>query len=562
MKIKTLNLFWISPDKKVFALIIALPVIINSLLLIRLGTDLVLQAYSLAAAVLLTLTGLVMLGERGVRIPDLITRFIAAFLVGLITFTALNFILLHVNSPKFARAVNALFFLFFLILGVTRRKHLFPPLPRVTVSGANIAWILLLSLVLSFTTSYGFFNNPRGPASKNRFRNASFLLHPQQQVPNWGWNKDKRLHMVLWCNEIARGGLPGEELQPNAIQVFFVSLARLKSSWNGGCAIELYKCLSLLIFFSFLYSIAFIGKYFFAADRVETALTVAAVPFFGAINYPLLFAKHSSYMGFFLAGTTMYHSITQVFCLMIGAAGIILILLPAQDRRSTFAYGCFLITGSFFFKPSLFAVGAPVIILIFLFYKRVPLSDKLRGFGLLLAPPLFWWIYRAAYSLHAHEVPIAFKPFLVLGYYAAYHFPASILKSHGLRNLLIVIFSFALFIPILIDLFITALSSRRKRSPRRDQHLSFRLPEFFFTLLFFLSTLSYALLVQNNNFWKFGNFGWGAAAGLVLFLPLLVTCMMRIRLTALRVVAGLLFCLHLWGGLYQLYIFTFRGVIF
>jgi len=55
-------------------------------------------------------------------------------------------------------------------------------------------------------------------------------------------------------------------------------------------------------------------------------------------------------MGFFLAGTTMYHSITQVFCLMIGAAGIILILLPAQDRRSTFAYGCFLITGSFFLQ--------------------------------------------------------------------------------------------------------------------------------------------------------------------------------------------------------------------
>ena len=556
------NFTWRGSNKKVAVVIAAMLVIINSLLLIRLGSGLALQAYSLAAAGVMALSGLVLLGEKGKQIPDPLMRFITAFLVGMITFTAFNFILLHFNIPLLTRVGNALFYICFLIFAFTRRKQIFPARARITVSGANIVWILLLSLILSFTTSYGFFNNPRGPASKNRFRNASFLLHPEQQAPNWGWNKDKRLHMVLWCDEIARGGLPGEELQPNAIQVFFVSLSRLVSKWDVISAIKLYKCLSLLLFFSLLYSIAFIGKYFFSASRVETALIVAAIPFFGAINYPLLFAKHSSYMGFFLGGTTMYHSITQVFCLMIGAAGIILILLPAQDRRSTFAYGCFLITGSFFFKPSLFAVGAPVIVLIFLFYKQVALSDKLRGFSLLLVPPIFWWIYRAVYSLHAHDVPVAFKPFLVLGYYAAYRFPVSILKHPGLRNSLIVIFSFAVFIPILIDFFITALSSRRKRSPRTGQRLSFRLPELFFTFLFLLGTLSYALLVQDNNFWKFGNFGWGAAAGVVLLMPLLVTWMMRVRLTALRVGTVLLFCLHLWGGLFQLYIFTLRGVIF
>jgi len=553
---------WRGSDKKVSVVIAAILIIINSLLLIRLGTGLALQAYSLAAAGVMTISGLVLLGEKGKQITDPLMRFITAFLVGMITFTAFNFVLLHFNIPLLTRVGNTLFYTCFFILAFTRRKQIFSARSRITVSRANIVWIILLSLILSFTTSYGFFNNPRGPASKNRFRNASFLLHSEQQAPNWGWNKDKRLHMVLWCDEIARGGLPGEELQPNAIQVFFVSLSRLVSKWDVNSAIKLYKSLSLIFFFSLLYSIAFIGKYFFSASRVETAMTIAAVPFFGAINYPLLFAKHSSYMGFFLGGTTMYHSITQVFCLMIGAAGIILLLLPSQNRRSTFAYGCFLITGSFFFKPSLFAIGAPLIVLIFLFYKQVTLSEKLRGFSILLVPPLFWGIYRAAYSLHAHEVPVAFKPFLVLGYYAAYRFPVSILKYPGLRNFFIVIFSFAVFIPILIDFFITAISSRRKISPRTGQHLSLRLPELFFISLFLLGTLSYALLVQDNNFWKFGNFGWGAAAGVVLLMPLLVTCMMRIRLTALRVGAVLLFCLHLWGGLFQLYIFTFRGVIF
>ena len=548
--------------EKAFLPILVLLVLLNGLILLRLGAGIALQLYSLAATALLTLSGLVLLGRLSHRFSDPLMRLICAFSTGLIAFTALNFILLHFNKLVFTRAVNALFFTGILATGIVRRKKIFPAPFRPVMNRFNIIWILFLSFILSFATSYGLCNNPSGPPKKNRIKSFAFLMKPGQRAPNWGWNKDKRLYIITWCDETARNGLPGKELQPNGVQIFFVSLARLISDWNLLGAIKLYKCFSPILLFSLLFSFGFIAKRFFNAGPVEIFLTVTAVPFFGAVNYPFFSARHSSYLGFFLGGATMFHSVTQVFCLMIGAAGIILVLLPADRRKSTFAWGCLLITGSFFFKPSLFAVAAPVIIVVFIFYRRLPNPDKIRGFALLLIPPLYWLIYPAVYNLHAHEVPIAFQPFRVLGSYAAYHFPPSVTGNVFLRNILIIAFSFAVFIPILIDALITALRDRRKKRTQIVPPTLTRLPGFFLVSLFLLGTLSYALLVQDNNLWKFCNFGWGAAAALVFFLPVLVVWMVRIKSIILRAAAGLLFCLHLWGGLFQLYIFTFRGVLF
>ena len=396
---------------------------VNILLLIRIGGGPVLQIYSLSITALLTMCGLVMLGERGAYIPDSIMRFIAAFLIGMITFTALNFILLHFNIPNLTRSVNTLFFLSFLIFGFTRRKQLFSPLPRVTVSGANIVWIIFLSLFLSFTTAYGFLNNPRGRASRKHMKSWSFIFKPGDNIPNWGWNKDKRWYLCKSPLTLQDQGLPEERLQHTGPQVFWLTLAAVTPDFSIEKMVKIYKILSLILFFCLLYSFAFIATHFFRLGTVPTAVTVFAVPFFSAINYPLFTLGRSSYAGFFTAGPTIYHSLTQLMGIIIGVTGIIMFLLAVAEGRPTFSYGCLLITGSFFFKPTVFSHLAPVIFILFFLYRRVPLPDRLLGLCLLLIPPLFWHFYAIGYNIPVVKPPIAFQPFTLLFHYASRHFP-------------------------------------------------------------------------------------------------------------------------------------------
>jgi len=548
--------------KIAFAVSTAFLLLINILILYRLGINLLLQAYSLTIIALLTITGLVLLGKSSEIISDWIMRCIVAFSIGLIVYSTLNFILLHVNIPILIRLINIIFFLSILSVFFVRRRQFIFSHTGISISRINITWIIILSLIISFATTYGFYNNPHGPRYKNQINDLSFLVHPEQAVPNWGENRDKHMYIPIWCHKIAQNGLPGKELQHQGVQSLFVSLVRLILPWNIIVAIKLYKCISFTIYFSLFYILAYIGKYFFSANRVETALIVLATPLFSAINYPIFFSRHSSYLGFFMAGTTMYHSVTQVFCLLLGAAGILLLLFSTVNRSTIFPAGCFLITGSFFFKPSLFALAMPLIVVVFAFIRQVTLKEKIQGFSILLIPPIFWVIYGAAFNLHSQELAIAFQPFRVMGHYAAYHFPKYILQQTRLRNTLILVFSFAVFIPIIIDFIITYFSCQGKHSPYVNRFRHLNIPKIFLILLFLFGALSYALLVQDNKLWAFGNFGWGTAAATVLFLPLLIILITRIRLLVLRILAIGLFVLHIWGGVFQLYIFTFRGVIF
>jgi len=559
IEIKYYRLF--SRENRLVLCLAAVLVVVNSLLLIRLGTGLALQVYSLAAAALLTICGLVLLGDKGQRIPDSIMRFVAAFLIGLLSFTAFNFILLHINSPGLTRAGNVLFFLSFFILGVTRRKQLFPALPRVTVSGANIAWIIFLSLFLSFTTAYGFLNNPRGRASRNRVRSWSFILKPGENIPNWGWNKDKRWYLYKSPRAINDRGLPEERLQHTGPQVFWLTLAALPTDFSVEKTAKIYKILSLLLFFCLLYSLAFIATHFFGLGIIPTAVTVFAVPFFSAINYPFFILGRSSYAGFFTAGPTMYHSVTQLMGIIIGVAGIILFLLAVAEGRSTFLPGCLLITGSFFFKPTVFSLLAPAVFILFFLYRRVPLPSRVTGLCLLLIPPLFWHFYAAWYHIPVVKPPIAFRPFALLFHYASRHFPPSVRQRPLLMGTLIVLFSFAVLIPILLDRIISISPSREKAPDGIIKRAQDHIPEIFFTIILVIGVLSYALLIEAGPRMVHGNFCWGAAAGYLLFIPFLVKLMFNIKNILLRVGAFALFTLHLWGGVYHLYRFVIRGKI-
>ena len=545
---------------RVFTATILSLLLINALILKLLGVGFIAQAGILLAAGLLTLSGRVLLGRRGEEVPDSILLLLLSFLIGVVVFTGLNFILLHFRDLTLIRIINFLFYLLFLIIGIASRKHLVKGSLKIIISRRNIIYATVLALLMSLTTAYGFLNQLHGKHSRRVLRITDFS--PGREIPNWGWNKDKQYWLRLFTANIAAKGLPETTLYHNGVPVFFLSLAQTTSSFSVSSVVRIYKGLSLLFFFCLLYSFAFLGKYFFPTGKNGVTLTLIAVPFFAAINYPLFRLSRSSYLGFFPAGATMYHNITQLMGLTIGVGGIILFLLALNRGRATFPGGCFLIAGSFFFKPSLFSVAVPILIILVLISKRVPLGGKLLGYFFLLIPPLFWKVYPALYPIPKIEVPIAIQPFRVLFHYAAPHFPRLARDHQFLEGTMILLFSFAVFVPILMDRAIGCYLSKKAVLINPLKGWRNHLTEIFFPAVFLCGILSYALLVQDSPQMIHGNLAWGAAVGYLLFIPLLVKLMLGIRIPFLRFFAYGLFCLHLWGGIYHLYRFAVRGTIF
>jgi hypothetical protein len=244
--------------------------------------------------------------------------------------------------------------------------------------------------------------------------------------------------------------------------------------------------------------------------------------------------------------------------LVIGMGGIILVL-EARKRSSLSSWGCLIAAAAFFFKPSFFSVTALPLGACLWLNRNELRRSKILGTLLLLFPPLFWTIYPAIYHISKLEAPMAFDPFRVMFHYSFRHFQPSIYSNDFLFASLLILLSFGVFIPVGFDY----LTSRR---PRKFQQFSRNwrqhLPALFFTGAFFLGIFSYGLLVQDSPQMFHANLSWGAGIGYLLFLPVLIKMISKIRSVVWKIVAGILFAVHLWGGIYHLYRFTFMGQIY
>jgi len=543
-----------------FLSVSALLIIFNCLLLIRLGIGILLQLYSLLMATLLTLSGLVLLSKKK-HINDSVLRLIAAFLVGAAAFTAFNFVLLHINDPVLTQVANVSFFIFFLIVATFRNKKLFSSRFQAAVSGKNIALIFLVALILSFATAYGFRNNPRGRDSRSRISSWSFIFSPEMNLRNWGWNKDKVWYLVGSPQKLISRGLPGENFHTPGVEIFWLSLDIQRPGFQFLNPAKMYKALSLLFFFCLLYPFAFIATRFFALGPIPTAITILAIPFFGAINYPLFNLGKSSYVGFFSAGTTLYHSLTQMMGMMMGVGAVALLLLAVTERQPTFVLGCCLISVSFFFKPSVFTILAPGVVILFFFYQKVRITSRVISVLILLIPPLFWQLYPAWYNIPSTKTPIAFQPFATLFHYAARRLPSAIRDQPLIMGTFITICSFAVLLPIILDRLLNRGKSSKKTCRGLLQAARDRVPEIFLTLPLLIGVLSYALLIEDGPRMVHANLAWGAATGYLFFLPFLIKLVFSIQNCILRGLAYLLLGLHFWGGIYHLYRFATMGKI-
>lgn len=535
----------------------ALILLINSLILRRLDVGWGIQAAMAAFTVIFILTGRVLLGRKGEALPDCIMTSIISFILGLIFFTGLNFFILHLHHPSFSTLANIGFFVFFPLAAWQRRKTIFKKPFGFLIGPESFLLILFLSLLLSFSTAYGFQNNPEGRASRNRISSWSFLISDQAPVPNWGWNKDKYYWLGSFVADIQARGLPGENLLHNGVQVCFFSLSRLFPA-SPLVVTQVYKGIAFALFFSLLYAFAYLGKRFFHLGKAPTILLILAVPFFAAINYPFYPLGKSSYLGFFPVGGSFFHSVTQFMSLVIGMGGVILVLEGAKQSKLT-PWGCLMTSGSFFFKPSFFAVTALPLAAYIWLVRDQPRKIKILSSGLLLFPALFWKIYPLIYRIPQLEVPLAVKPFQVMFHYAFGHFHPSIRSNDYLFALLIILFSFAVFIPIGMDCLLSRRLEERRFFPRSWRR---HLPAIFLTASFLLGVASYAFLIQDSPQKFHANLSWGAGIGYLLFLPILLKLLTGMKRRGWRIIAGIIFTLHLWGGIYHLYRFTVMGMIY
>ena len=535
---------------------------LNSLFLTLLNINILLQVLIFILFLIFSWLGLILLGNLRKEIPDTIMLLCISAIIGMMVFTIFNFVFLHFNNSIASRIFNFIFFFTIVLSAVLFKKHKMFSKINICISKPNILLILFVSFILSAATNYGFLNK-QAPHKLTK----QFNLTQINEI-NWGWNADKLFHINKSVISLNKTGFPEKELVHRGIQTLIISISRLIIPFNADSAIlittQIYKIICFILYFVLLYSFAFIGKYFFSLSRNYVSLIIISIPFFNAINYPLFTIAHSSYLGSFSAGASMFHNATQFFSITIGITGVILIIFAHKKMKRAFIYGCFIIACSFFFKPSFYTLVVPVIFIFYIFSQNIKLPDKLYGFSLLFFPPLFWNIYPKCFSIKTLKAPIGIAPFELLFNYASRRFPSGICNNKFIFASIILILSFAIFLPILINFIITkskswkSLISLNKIKSFFYSHFT----EIFFATLFISGTLIKLFLIENNFRRLDGNFGWFGSMGYILFIPVMIKLISKIKIVPILIFTYMILLLHLWGGALHLYLFTFKGALY
>ena len=533
---------------------------LNSLFLTLLNINFLLQILILILFLIFSWIGLILLGNMRKKIPDTIMLLCISVIIGMMVFTIFNFVFLHFNNSIASRIFNFIFFFTIVLSAVFFKNKMFSKI-NISISKPNILLILFVSFILSATTNYGFLNKQNSHKLKTHFNLT------QINELDWGWNADKLYHINKSVISLNKTGFPEKELSHRGIQILLISISRLIIPFNTDAIIitttQIYKIICFILYFVLLYSFAFIGKYFFSLSKNYVSLIIISIPFFNAINYPLFTVTHSAYLGSFSAGASMFHNATQFFSITIGITGIILIIFAHKKMKRAFIYGCFIIACSFFFKPSFYALVVPVIFIFYTLSKNIKLPDKLFGFSLLLITPLFWNIYPKYFSIKTLKTPVEISPFELLFNYASQRFPSEIYNNKFIFASMILILSFAIFIPILINFIITKSKSWKSLISlnKIKSFFDFYFIEIFFATIFISGTLIKLLLIENNSRRLHGNFEWFGSIGYILFIPVMIKLISKIKIVPILIFTFVILFLHLWGGALHLYLFTFKEAL-
>jgi hypothetical protein len=546
------------------SLVVATVLAANGWLLHVLGIPLLHQGIFLAEVALLTVCGLSLVAPRHRDFPDGLTFLLTCFILGLILVFVPAYVLYHRPIHPFELRQPVLDLAVLLILAPfaasgLRRIVVDPPgLPLSRARWAP-ACTLLMAFAISVATMYGFANDTQDYE----------LLHPPHAalIANWGSKWDKPAHLIEYPAEIRRDGLPnpdadtvGYRALPVVAMVLAVPLGRLET----GALLHAMKPLCFLMYFAFAYLLFAYAGYLFELPPAVCLLVALSGLLLGPIPpWPLSSAHCSAVLGFVWSSAELYHNLPQLFCLVIGGAGIFQILSSVKYGSPLFALGCAFATASFFFKPSLYSIVGPTVILMVPFYDAPFSRMKLEGYAVLFLPLVFQPIYRRLFHIHGASLNADIRPFATILHYAPAYFPDFVADRPVLLVGAVLVCSLALVLYLAGYWTIEALRRIRKRGwgtisldPGRD------VPSLFLGVLFTLGLLGALLLLENSPDRWAENFFWAPAAGYQLLLPIIFVAIRKIHGATLRRIAYSLYALHMAGGLQHLTLWTVRGTFF
>jgi hypothetical protein len=534
--------------------------------------------WGLQAAVLATIAWATAAGAgllRGVTagIGDVGARFAIWFLSGMATITGVSYVLFHptvaralgLDSPAAATALSlTLVGLAALIVGLSRR-----PRPATATSGVGTgsAAALVLALALSGATVYGVANTTTEGLFYTDGGSILEALDPEHPLvgstlPEWGYPWDYYSHLVEQPVRIYREGLPTEPVQHHGLQVWLLSSSLGFNGFDVADPVQAAKVLAVPVWFSLLALAGFVAHRVLGLGSLASVAAVASVALFGAIFYPFHEGSRSSYLGFISSSGAMYHNAPQLYSVAMGMAAAALVGLSAKQDRARgdrFVAAAAFVAASFWFKPALFVVFAPALLLAAVLAGKEQRRTAIAT-GAVLVLPVLWWVgYPRLIGVPTLGLGLEVEPLGFQFLWAADRFPSWISSSPWRLGAAIVLLSFAAWVIPVLAWLRRAGASFRQRGWAALGTVRYSPLQVMVAAALVLGLGATGLLVEEGDRFSHGNLTWPVAAAYVVAMPLLVRLAADLRSRVARLVVAVLLALHLAAGGVHLWLFITAG---
>lgn len=527
-----------------------------------LGIDLQEQLAIALYICLLLGAGSLLLKNQQANLTDKITYYCCAVSAGVFLSYAMGIIVFHYSllnslSIEIGSAVRISSTLLLLLSLIAWRRRGTQPL-RLCNYYPALNWCFFAALLVAITTHFGYHNNTEGLEL-----NEALTSEHSSIIPNWGVDYDFDPHIRDRTLAIYEQGLPPpppEKFAHRGVQLLLLNYNLTFGSYDLEKIVHFMKAISLLSFFCITYMTFNISHYIFnLSKRVSCIVSISALVF-SPLKYPL-FQLSPTYRGFFSASGTFYHNITQLTQYSVAICGVYLLLQAVKYQRRTFALGCFLLSASFFLKPSMFTVFAPATLLLIPFYQEPFKKDRLIGYFLLLSVPILWKTYAWLFSVVTPPLNPTYEFFEGYRMTLAGRFPEFIYQNNLLLVILVFALSFAAFLPALGYALVNF--SRKiwasSNSGEMYRYLQANLHYLLLIIAFLLAHVS-SMTLSGSGYQI--NFKWSAAAMYVISLPVFVAAIVQMENHYWRRYSWAIYALHIYTGVAYLFHYSFNSSLF
>lgn len=401
----------------------------------------------------------------------------------------------------------------------------------------------IVALMLTVLTVYGFSLSPKAVTNTAGISDTI--------TKNWGYQGDKRVHLVKIPSTLATIGMPEKILGHRALQLTVFPAVYITSKYSQRTYIDTFKSISFFIWFALLTSMYYMGRDIFSLTGIYRYVLSVGTVFTGAVQLPLLSLHQSTYAGFLKPLLGTFHNLTILSSILVANIGLYYIYLSIKTKQQNIPLGCIFIAASFFFKPSFFTVLVPpltIFLFLYLIKKRQP--SIALGLLILIMVPIFWQIYSKLFGWDSPPLDPLFKPFHLYFKWASWRYPESITGNH---------FLFAAAITLSSYLFLFLVS------PVAIQIRHFEPQILMITGIItstFLIGSSIAFTLVEDNYRKYhGNFTWGGHCAYFMIMPLAIYYFQNIKNRFYHSLCCLALSLHWYAGAVHLYLFVAQNRI-